>query len=88
MEEFGIQMEEWIDDFEPEFSEDFSSLDIVEIITSSGAGYINLDIGDVKTTLKDKGPAFINSGTASGNNRITKAIENAVHYSSRLPVNV
>jgi len=51
---------------------------IVEIITSSGSGYINLDISDVKTTLKDKGPALINSGTASGNNRITKAIENAI----------
>lgn len=50
---------------------------IAETITLPG--YINLDFADVKTILKDGGVAIISTGIASGNNRIAKAIENALH---------
>lgn len=50
---------------------------IAEIITIEG--YINLDFADVRTTLKDGGIAIMSTGTATGEKRITKAIENALH---------
>jgi cell division protein FtsZ len=50
---------------------------IAETITLPG--YINLDFADVKTILKDGGVAIISTGIASGNNRIAKAINNALH---------
>ena len=50
---------------------------IAEIITIEG--YINLDFADVRTTLKDGGIAIMSTGTATGEKRITHAIENALH---------
>lgn len=50
---------------------------IAEIITVPG--YINTDFQDVYNTLKDGNVAIMNVGIASGENRITKAIENALN---------
>lgn len=41
-------------------------------------GYINLDFADVKKTLKDSGVALISTGQASGENRLSAAIDNAI----------
>ena len=40
-------------------------------------GYINLDFADVSTTLRNGGVALISTGSANGENRLTKAIEAA-----------
>ncbi len=40
-------------------------------------GYINLDFADVSTTLRGGGVALISTGSASGENRLSKAIEAA-----------
>ncbi|MCQ2346508.1 MAG: cell division protein FtsZ [Paludibacteraceae bacterium] len=50
---------------------------IAEIITVPG--YINTDFADVYNTLKDGHVAIMNVGRASGENRITKAIEDALN---------
>lgn len=50
---------------------------IAEIITTDG--YINLDFADVNNTLKDGGVAIMSSGFGTGEKRVTKAIENALH---------
>ena len=50
---------------------------IVEIITTRG--YINLDFSDVKTTLKDGGVAIISTGVGEGENRVEKAIQDALN---------
>jgi cell division protein FtsZ len=49
---------------------------IAEIITV--AGYINVDFADVETVMKDSGVAIMGMGSASGENRAHKAIENAL----------
>ncbi|NOU45739.1 MAG: cell division protein FtsZ [Bacteroidales bacterium] len=49
---------------------------IAEIITVTG--YINVDFEDVKTVMKQSGKAIMGSGTAEGENRATKAIEDAM----------
>lgn len=49
---------------------------IAEIITVPG--YINTDFADVRNTLKNGGVAIMNVGQASGENRITAAIDNAL----------
>ena len=49
---------------------------IAEIITVPG--YINTDFADVRNTLKDGKVAIMNVGSASGENRITNAIQNAL----------
>lgn len=49
---------------------------ISEIITETG--YINTDFADVYTILKDGNVAIMNTGFASGEKRITKAIQNAL----------
>jgi cell division protein FtsZ len=49
---------------------------IAEIITLPGI--INLDFADVNTTLKNGGVAIMSSGQASGENRLTEAINNAL----------
>lgn len=41
-------------------------------------GYINLDFEDVKRTLQNSGVALISTGQASGENRLSKAIQNAI----------
>ncbi len=50
---------------------------IAEIITVPG--HINLDFADVHTILKDGGVAIMSSGLGSGESRVPKAIENALH---------
>lgn len=49
---------------------------IAEIITVPG--HINTDFADVRNTLKNGGVAIMNVGRANGEERITKAIENAL----------
>lgn len=41
--------------------------------------YINVDFQDVKTTLKDSGTAIISTAYGEGENRISNAIDNALH---------
>ncbi|MBO5618611.1 MAG: cell division protein FtsZ [Paludibacteraceae bacterium] len=50
---------------------------IAEIITVPG--YINTDFADVRNTLKKGGVAIMNVGRASGENRITNAISDALN---------
>lgn len=49
---------------------------IAEIITVRGK--INLDFNDVKTVLEDGGVAIMSTGYGEGENRVSKAIENAL----------
>ena len=49
---------------------------IAEIITVHG--YINVDFADVETVMKDSGVAILGSGTASGEKRAIKAIQEAL----------
>ena len=50
---------------------------IAEIITMHGI--INLDFNDVKTVLKDGGVALMSTGYGEGEDRMKKAIDNALH---------
>ncbi len=50
---------------------------IAEIITVPG--YINTDFADVYSIMKDGNVAIMNTGFASGDNRISKAIEDALN---------
>jgi len=50
---------------------------IAEIITV--IGYINVDFEDVKTVMKNSGVAIMGSGSAEGENRATKAVEEAMN---------
>ncbi len=50
---------------------------IAEIVTKKG--YINLDFNDVDTTLRDGGTAIIAVGYGEGDNRVAKAIQDALH---------
>lgn len=49
---------------------------ISELITEEG--YINLDFNDVDTTLRNGGAAIISSGYGEGENRVTKAFNEAL----------
>jgi len=49
---------------------------ISELITSDG--YMNLDFHDVDTTLREGGAAIISTGFGDGENRVTRAIEDAL----------
>jgi cell division protein FtsZ len=49
---------------------------IAEIITVTG--YINVDFADVETVMKNSGVAIMGMGTAAGESRAIKAIENAL----------
>jgi cell division protein FtsZ len=49
---------------------------IAEIITV--AGYINVDFADVETVMKNSGVAIMGMGSATGEDRALKAIENAL----------
>ncbi len=42
-------------------------------------GYINLDFNDVNTTLREGGVAIISSGYGEGENRVSKAIQDALN---------
>lgn len=50
---------------------------IAEIITTRGK--VNLDFADVKTILKDGGVAIMSTGFGEGDNRVSKAIDDALH---------
>ena len=50
---------------------------IAEINTMRGT--VNLDFADVKTILKDGGVAIMSTGFGEGENRVTKAIDDALH---------
>ncbi len=50
---------------------------ISELITCNGL--INLDFNDVDTTLRDGGAAIISTGYGEGENRVTKAIQDALN---------
>ncbi len=50
---------------------------IAEIITVRGT--INLDFNDVKTVLKDGGVAIMSTGYGQGENRVSHAIDDALH---------
>lgn len=50
---------------------------IAEIITVPG--YINVDFADVFTIMKEGGVAIMNTGFAEGENRVSRAIEDALH---------
>ena len=50
---------------------------ITDIITIPGT--INRDFNDVDTTLRDGGTAIISSGYGEGDQRVTQAIEDALH---------
>lgn len=50
---------------------------ISDLITIEG--YINLDLNDVDTTLRNGGPAIISSGYGEGEKRVTKAFEEALN---------
>ena len=50
---------------------------IAEIITMRGT--VNLDFAVVKTILKDGGVAIMSTGFGEGENRVTKAIDDALH---------
>ncbi len=50
---------------------------ISELITAEGL--MNLDFNDVNTTLRDGGVAIISTGYGEGENRVTKAIEDALN---------
>lgn len=50
---------------------------IAEIITIRGV--INLDFNDVKTVLKDGGVAIMSTGYGEGEERVTQAINDALH---------
>ena len=50
---------------------------IAEIITMRGT--VNLDFADVKTILKDGSVAIMSTGFGEGENRVTKAIDDALH---------
>ncbi len=49
---------------------------IAEIITV--AGYINVDFADVETVMKDSGVAVMGTGSASGDDRATESIRQAI----------
>ncbi len=54
----------------------YATRSISDIINKTG--YINLDFADVEKTLKNSGVALISMGEAEGENRVTKAIEQAI----------
>ena len=47
----------------------------------NGVGDINVDFADVQTVMEDMGRAVIGRGTASGQDRLERAVHNAMHNS-------
>ena len=56
------------------FGGSFSSAEIITV-----PGYINTDFADVRNTLKKGGVAIMNIGRAAGEQRITRAIQDALN---------
>ena len=54
-----------------------AAMSISEIVTCDG--YINLDFNDVDNTLRDGGTAIISTGYGEGENRVEKAIQDALN---------
>ena len=54
-----------------------AAMSISEIVTCNG--YINLDFNDVDNTLRDGGTAIISTGYGEGENRVEKAIQDAIN---------
>ncbi len=54
-------------------------LGISELITVNSKGGIDLDFRDVETTMRDGGGAIMAMGRASGEKRVERAIQNALH---------
>ncbi len=54
-----------------------AAMSISEIVTCNG--HINLDFNDVDNTLRDGGTAIISTGYGEGENRVTKAIQDAIN---------
>lgn len=54
-----------------------AAISISEIVTCDG--FINLDFNDVNATLRDGETAIISTGYGEGENRVTKAIQDALH---------
>lgn len=54
-----------------------AAISISEIVTCDG--FINLDFNDVNSTLREGETAIISMGYGEGENRVTKAIEDALH---------
>ncbi len=54
----------------------FAARGIAEIITVTG--YVNVDIEDVKTVMRDSGVAIMGSGFATGEDRAIRAVETAL----------
>jgi cell division protein FtsZ len=52
---------------------------ISELITVNSQGGIDLDFRDVETTMRDGGGAIMAMGRASGERRVERAIQNALH---------
>ena len=52
---------------------------ISELITVNSDGGIDLDFRDVETTMRDGGGAIMAMGRASGERRVERAIQNALH---------
>lgn len=52
---------------------------ISELITVNSNGGIDLDFRDVETTMRDGGGAIMAMGRASGEKRVERAIQNALH---------
>ena len=52
---------------------------ISELITVNSNGGIDLDFRDVETTMRDGGGAIMAMGRASGQKRVERAIQNALH---------
>lgn len=52
---------------------------IAELITVNSNGGIDLDFRDVETTMRDGGGAIMAMGRASGEKRVERAIQNALH---------
>ena len=52
---------------------------ISELITVNSKGGIDLDFRDVETTMRDGGGAIMAMGRASGERRVERAIQNALH---------
>ena len=52
---------------------------ISELITVNSKGGIDLDFRDVETTMRDGGGAIMAMGRASGEKRVERAIQNALH---------
>lgn len=82
-----IDNQKLIDNFpEAQMTDNFAKADetLAQAVTSisnliNTTGFWNIDLNDVNTTLKNSHGAIISSGIGSGENRVTQAINEALH---------